>query len=132
MVKMKARLRMTARIHRAYYDVCPPGEATPSGMKCVCLTMRSDSPFYERERWVDREGYEMMMTAYTVLPDNFEAQACKETGLNIGEYDTHYVLQFIVNFDKHPTASKLKSVQLKLERFVEKHFKLYVPETKAA
>jgi hypothetical protein len=132
MAALRTKITIKAAMYRGWFDVGPTVEHISKGLKAACLTMRSSSPFYDANEWVDRNGNENMMTAHSCLPDDFESKMCEETGLNIQEHDTHYILQFLIQFPKHPSGTQMKQTVRKLEKFVNKHFKPYVPDTKAA
>lgn len=127
----KRKVVMKTSISRIWFDVGPSGTLVPKGLKFSALTMRKSSPFYDADTWVDRDGFEQTMTAYTCLPDDFQKGMEKETGLDIAEYDTCYILQVFVNFRRHPTENQLREARFKLSQFVGRHFKPFVPKIKA-
>lgn len=122
---------MQAHAYRVWFEVGPIAACQIENLKGVALTMRPECPGYDPDEWVDRKGHEKMMTAYSQLPDGFLELACKETGLHVEEYDTHYILQFLVIYRNGLTAAGWASSMRKLEKFVDKYFKNYVPDTKA-
>ncbi len=124
-------VKLKALICQIWFDVGVIPETVPAKLKSGAITMRPRSRFYDRDEWVSKDGMEKMMTAYSVLPDNFTQEMASETKLKIVEYDTHYTLQVLVAMENDPTTREIKRITKLLEKFVNAHFKIYLPETKA-
>ncbi len=103
---------MKASLWKAWFNV---GDNT--------LTLKPSSPMFDASEHKPNE----MVQAYWTAPggyDGFLARACKETGLEIIEWDSHYTLQFLVVMEGYT----VKQAQAKLSRFVAKHFALWRAE----
>lgn len=119
---------MKASIAKVTFIVGP--ERTEEGMRLPALTLKPSSPLYIKDDWTNPKGEPTMMTAYSSIGKDYEdiIKLCKkETGLEIGSYDTHYCLSFDVSFDEPVTGETIMSARAKLEEFVDRHFSSYIP-----
>lgn len=104
---------------------------TPGGMKGPALTLRRDSCLLSKDNDVGHKTKRQMLTAYTSVDYDHWLKMFQEAlgpfseRARISKFDTHYTLQFDLEFSTTEDLEYLDAIRARLGGFVARNFDAY-------